>query len=141
MRRYIYIGLGGAAGSILRYLASQAAIPDYLNIPFAVILINVLGCFAIGLVLSLFIGLGWNENLRAGITIGFLGGFTTFSTACKQMFDLINAGHWFLALAYAGVSVAVGFTAAYLGAALGRAIAAKKQKTREVMPSEESEAE
>lgn len=141
MRRYIYIGLGGAAGSILRYMASHTALADFINIPFAVILINILGTFAIGLVLTLFIGLCLNENLRAGITIGFLGGFTTFSTACRQLFDLIHAGNWFLALEYAAFSIALGFIAAYLGAALGHAMVTAKRKAREAAEPGEGEEE
>ncbi len=141
MPRYIYIGLGGAVGAILRCLASQTGLPDYLGIPFAVILINILGCFAIGLVLTLFIGLGWNENIRAGVSIGFLGGFTTFSTACKQMFDLIDAGSWLLAFEYAAVSVALGFAAAYLGTTLGRAVVAGKRKAEAATNAGEGRAE
>jgi Integral membrane protein possibly involved in chromosome condensation len=141
MRRYIYIGLGGVAGAILRYWVSRAQIPNHLNIPFAVILINALGCFAIGWVLTVFIGLHWNKNLRAGVSIGFLGAFTTFSTACRQMFDLIHTGNWLLAVVYAFISVILGFTAAFLGVSLGNALVQKKQKARKATESGESEAE
>jgi fluoride exporter len=139
VKRYIYIGLGGAAGAFLRYLASRAVLPNHLNIPFNVILINTLGCFALGCILTVFIGLSWDEDLRAGLSIGFLGAFTTFSTACRQMFDLIYAGNWFLAIEYAVISVVLGFTAAYLGVVLGRILIARKQEAREAAASRGSE--
>ena len=114
------IALGGAAGSVFRYLLSRwIGQPD--GLPFGILLINLSGTLALGLVATLFLErIGVSDNLRLAITVGLLGGFTTFSTVWLDTLHLLNGGRWFWALANLVVSATGGLAAAWLGQQLAR---------------------
>lgn len=91
MKKYIYIGILGAFGAIARYVFEKAPIiissvsgPLSLHLqifPINTLIINVLGCFALSFIIDLsFEKKHLSNALRLGITTGFLGAFTTFST-------------------------------------------------------------
>lgn len=109
-------GLGGAC----RYLCSrgiQAIAPQAL-FPWGTFAVNVLGCFVIGLLYGVFDrGCFQNPEVRLLLTVGFCGGFTTFSTFINENFLLFShsAQHAMLALGYLLCSVAIGFAMLYLG--------------------------
>ncbi len=114
------IALGGAAGSVFRYLLSRwIGQPD--GLPIGILLINLSGTLALGLVATLFLErIGVSDNLRLAITVGLLGGFTTFSTVWLDTLHLLNGGRWFWALANLVVSATGGLVAAWLGQQLAR---------------------
>ncbi|QHQ59475.1 fluoride efflux transporter CrcB [Anaerocolumna sedimenticola] len=125
MRKYIFISLGGAFGAVLRYVIRSIPTPCYNgNIPLNTLIINIIGSFILALVLT-----GANEvfkleaDLKLGITTGFIGAFTTFSTLCKETVSLLSNGAYLSAFSYLTLSAILGITAAYLGVVLESAAA------------------
>lgn len=118
------IAAAGAVGVVARYGLDgliSARVPG--PFPWATIAINVSGAFVLGL---LFVILGERagapEWLRLALTVGFLGGFTTFSTYSLQTFILIDSGAYGLAAANAAGSVVAGLLAASAGVWVGRSV-------------------
>ena len=101
-----YIILFGALGVLCRYYQGRL-ITKYLTppFPFATFIINMLGAFFIGVVSALWIP----TSLRMGITVGFLGGYTTFSSYCLEAVRLVEAREYFYALLYFFLSPVLGF--------------------------------
>ncbi len=110
----LQVALGGAIGSVLRFLAVQA-----FSTPWAVAAINVAGSFAIGV---LFVTLADRPGLSPLLMTGVLGGFTTFSAFSLDALKLWTAGHTTTALAYTAGSVILSLAAVALGAALARGL-------------------
>jgi fluoride exporter len=113
----LIVGLGGGAGSILRYLC-QKWINEYYqhNFPLATFFVNVSGCFLIGV----FYALGERGNIlspqtRLLLVTGFCGGFTTFSTFAFESMNLLRTGDTFYFFLYAIGSMVLGIAAVYLG--------------------------
>ena len=115
---------GGAAGSVLRYGAGRLTAhflgADTVAGTFAV---NVVGSFALGMLATIFITRSeWPLELRAMLTVGLLGGFTTFSTLAYDGVRLVSAGE----LGRASISIAgnlvIGLAAAYAGVLVGRSL-------------------
>ena len=109
----IYVFIGSGVGGTLRWLLST-----YLNghYPVGTFVVNILGCFLIGLLSKMFPGDAYTKLL---LVTGFCGGFTTFSTFVNENFLMMRAGQFMLALVYIAVSVVVGILAAYLGYKIG----------------------
>ena len=105
----LQIALGGAAGSVLRYLLAGA-----IGAPWGTAAVNVAGCFTMGL---LFVALGRHPAAPFFLT-GLLGGFTTFSAFSLDTWKLWQAARLPEAMLYAGVSVFLSLAAVALGAAL-----------------------
>lgn len=112
------IGLGGFAGSILRYLVSGwvQQLSNTPLFPYGTLGVNVLGCLAIGL-----LG-GWADNAelfgpstRMFLLVGVLGGFTTFSTFGYETMALLRDKAVFGAFLYVGLHLLLGFAAVALG--------------------------
>ncbi|MCY3922352.1 MAG: fluoride efflux transporter CrcB [Chloroflexota bacterium] len=114
------IALGGAAGSVLRYLLNRwVGQPD--GLPLGILVVNLSGTLVLGLVATLFLErLGVSDNMRLAITVGLLGGFTTFSTVWLDTLHLLNGGRWVWALTNLLVSAVGGLAAAWLGQQLAR---------------------
>ena len=114
------IALGGAAGSVLRYVLNRwVGQPD--GLPLGILVVNLSGTLALGIVATLFLDrLGVPDNLRLAITVGLLGGFTTFSTVWLDTLHLLNGGRWAWALTNLVVSASGGLAAAWLGQQLAR---------------------
>jgi CrcB protein len=93
MLTLIYIAAGGAAGALLRYTISGYTY-KFLNgfLPWGTLAVNLLGCFAIGLLWNVFENIAYSPNTRALIFIGILGAFTTFSTFGLESFNLFREG-------------------------------------------------
>jgi CrcB protein len=99
MEKYLFVGVGGMVGSICRYGLSgllYRMMGD--RFPYGTFAVNIVGCFAIGLLMSLFEE-RWlvPPNLRLFLTIGILGGFTTFSTFSYETVEMLKGGNFFLA--------------------------------------------
>ena len=127
MRKYIYIGIGGFLGAILRFLSKNMPIYNYHeNVPLNTLFINVTGCFVLALVLTVAFEIWkFDADIRLGIGTGFLGAYTTFSTLCKETSELLFKGYYFSAVSYITLSVVLGLAAVYLGVVLAREAAAK----------------
>lgn len=116
------IALGGAVGSIFRFILSK----KIQNIsatafPVGILLVNVIGCFLIGLLTILFIErFNLNPIWRAGILVGFLGGFTTFSTFTIDTLSMIERSNYLHASLYILLSMVCCLFATWFGILLGR---------------------
>ena len=106
------VAVGGAIGSVLRYLMVVA-----VSAPLATLVVNVLGSFAMGI---LFITLATRTSLSPLLMTGVLGGFTTFSAFSLDVLKLWESGQTLQAMLYVLASVILSLIAVALGAALAR---------------------
>jgi fluoride exporter len=118
MLKWIFIAVGGAFGSVLRY-AVQGLMGQEIrgqSFPIGTIVVNVTGCLVIGLLAGFFDGPRLvREEYRVGLLVGVLGGYTTFSSFGLESFRLANDGQFRLALLNMVVSCVVGFVAVWIG--------------------------
>jgi CrcB protein len=122
-----FVALGGAIGSVLRYLISfSMSLRIGAGFPWATFLINVAGSFLIGMVAEIALQrASWiGPELRLFLAVGVLGGFTTFSTFSLELVGLIGQRAPALAVVYAAGSVLLGLAAAFSGLLLARTIVA-----------------
>ena len=118
MRTALLVALGGALGSVLRWLVSTAAqrMAPGATLPWGTLIVNVLGSCAIGALLALAEARGsLSSEARFFLVTGVLGGFTTFSAFSAETLLLFRAGHGAAALVYVAASVVLGVGAAYAG--------------------------
>ena len=111
------IAAGSALGGVLRYLL-QGLGQHWVEgaFPLGTLLVNVLGCFLIGFLNAAFTGpLLIREEYRIALTVGVLGGFTTFSAFGWETFALANDGQGVRALFNLMLSVTLGLTAVWGG--------------------------
>jgi CrcB protein len=121
--KYLLILLGGGGGSLSRYLVGAAIVTRYgTRFPIVgTMTINVTGSFLIGLLMTLITErFGPNSNLRPLLVIGFLGGYTTFSSFEWETYSAIRDGGFWVGIANIVGSVALGYTAVWMGAMLAR---------------------
>jgi CrcB protein len=121
--KYLLILFGGGVGSLSRYLVGAAIVTRYGG-RFPIVgtmAINITGSFLIGLLMTLIterFGLG--SNLRPLLVIGFLGGYTTFSSFEWETYSVIRDGGFWVGIANVVGSVTLGYAAVWLGAMLAR---------------------
>jgi CrcB protein len=122
MTEALLVGAGGFLGAIARWaLGGWLADRTSAAFPYETFIINISGCFAIGLFMTLATDLfGWPPSVRLFVAIGFLGAYTTFSTFGYESIKLIEGGGFWLAAANATGSVLAGLAAVWAGMALGR---------------------
>jgi CrcB protein len=121
----IFIGLGGFAGSVLRYAASGYVqqLANSIDFPYGTLAVNVIGCFVIGFLSQLAESRGaFSAQSRAFVFIGFLGGFTTFSSFGNETINLLIADESLPALANVGAHIVLGLSAVWLGRVLAQVI-------------------
>ncbi len=110
-------GSGGLLGTICRFLASRYLFTLFVStFPFATFIINIAGCLLIGIIFGLtqksnFLNAEWILFL----TVGFCGGFTTFSAFALENLTLLNNGNSFHFALYTGLSIFLGIMATWLG--------------------------
>ena len=124
MNQVMAIAAGGALGSVLRYgLSTWVHTLAGRGFPYGTLAVNVLGCLAMGFLFVLLVErMGESALWRAGLLIGVLGGFTTFSTFSIETFNLIEQGAMAKAAANMAASLVLCVGATWLGAILARQI-------------------
>ena len=125
MRTLFSVGLGGAIGSMARYaLGSVLGRRDGWEYWMATLTVNATGALALGILVGL-LGESFTGDpaVRTGLTVGLLGGYTTFSTWMVESVELIGDGRLGSGVANIALSVAIGLAAAVTGLAIGRALA------------------
>jgi CrcB protein len=115
----IFVAVGGMIGVLARYGISRLTLHTEALI-WSTVGINVVGSFALGLLVA---EPWFSRDLREGLGVGLLGGFTTFSTFSGQVVLEADGGRFEVAAIYIAASVVGGIAAAYAGFTLGRALA------------------
>ena len=118
----LLVFIGGGLGAVARYLL-QGAVYRFTgaSFPYGTIVVNILGCFTIGLLMS-----SMEErfmaapSLRIFLTIGILGGFTTFSSFAWETLGLLSVKDVLRAALYVGGSIFLGLLGTLLGRSIGR---------------------
>jgi len=124
VRLLLIIGTGSFIGGVARYMVSRYIQNQALSaFPWGTFLVNVAGCFLIGV----FYGLSergnlMNAELRMFLTVGFCGGFTTFSTFAGENISLLRDGDFFYFALYTSLSVFFGLMATYVGNLIIKAV-------------------
>src|SRR3954451_20128038 len=114
----LLIAVGGAAGSVLRYVLGRAIQGTSASgFPIGTMVVNISGCFLIGILLRQFLNMQVSAELRAFLVVGFCGGFTTFSTFSGETVGLIEGGEYGRAATYVVLSVTLCLAATFAGIA------------------------
>ncbi|MCM1290628.1 MAG: CrcB family protein [Prevotella sp.] len=113
----ICVGAGSCVGGICRYLLSNAIQLFRLSVfPWGTFAVNVLGCLIIGIIYGLLDkGVNMSSALKLFLTVGFCGGFTTFSTFINENYLLFSGNSGWTVPIYLALSVILGFSALYMG--------------------------
>ena len=96
LKNILLVGLGGATGSVLRYLATLAGNALHCASWMATLSVNAIGSFLIGL----FMAACTNGDWKLMLTVGLCGGFTTYSTFSAQTFEMLRSGNYLGSGAY-----------------------------------------
>lgn len=119
MRILLLIGTGSFIGGVLRYSLSQFIQTKFLSaFPFGTLVVNIVGCFTIGIVFALSERTNISPEMRLFLATGICGGFTTFSAFSNETFNLMRDGQLLYASAYITSSVLFGVLATFSGYAL-----------------------
>jgi fluoride exporter len=122
--RFIYICLGGAIGTGLRYLTGTLAIRWLgVDFPYGTLIVNVVGSFLIGLIQQVGVTSPLiPETTRLFLTVGIMGGLTTYSSFSYETLRLAQLGAWGQAWVNVLVTTALCLAVCFLGIAAGRVI-------------------
>lgn len=119
---YIYVGIGGFIGALARYYLSGLVSEAGGGFPYGTLVVNLLGCLFLGFFLAVAFSLLKNHAfLVAGVSSGFTGAFTTFSTFNLDTLHLIQSGRLTMALVYVLISWGGGLLLVQAGDRLGEA--------------------
>jgi CrcB protein len=116
MIKLLILALGGALGTLARYGLNGLISERFATFPLGTMIVNITGCFAIGLLSPLTLRSEW----RLFLMIGVCGGYTTFSSFGLQTLNLARDGEWLFVLANVIGSNVLGLLAVYLGIICGR---------------------
>ena len=122
--KYFLVGLGGAIGSITRFMLYHISLRLGLeNFPLGTFIVNVLGCLILGILVGFDNGrIFYNVHLRSLFVVGVLGGFTTFSTFGLETYELFKDGYFITASMYVLGSLFLSFIGIWMGIQLGKLI-------------------
>ena len=103
-----WVAVGGVLGSLARYAVTLALWDEWWGAPLGTLLVNVVGCCAIGALLALLDGRPGERRWRALLVTGVLGGFTTFSGFALDTVKLVDEGAWLAAGGYLALTLLAG---------------------------------
>lgn len=116
MTSVLAVALGSAIGGVGRYLLGIVLQRPGIGFPVGTLVVNVLGCFAIGVILRVGVDpQAMTPATRTFLTVGVCGGFTTFSTFSVETLALLESGAWGRGTAYIMASVVLSVLAAAVG--------------------------
>lgn len=116
----LLVAVGGAVGAVSRYAISGWVHSIFeTTFPLGTLVVNAVGSFGLGLLLSSLEASTVSPEVRSMLTIGFLGAFTTFSTFSYETVMLLETGEWGKSLLYMGGSIALGLIGVLGGIAIG----------------------
>ena len=116
-----WIFLAGGLGCVSRYLIGQwAATALGAGFPYGTLIVNLVGCFVLGLIVQLAVAGSWHGDLRTAIAAGFIGGFTTYSSFNQETLTMFTAGAVSPAVVNVAITLVGGLAAGTLGLAAGR---------------------
>lgn len=116
----LWVMIAGGLGSGARYLTGQWAVAAFgASFPYGTVIVNLAGCFALGAVVQLASAGSWSPELRTAIAVGFLGGFTTYSSFNQETLTMLSSG----AVGAAGLNVAITLAGGLAAGALGLLVA------------------
>jgi fluoride exporter len=120
---WIWIGMGGAIGSVLRFYLGGKVQSSYLTLfPLGTLAVNLIGSTLIGLLAGIFEHYQTAPHWRVFLVVGLLGGFTTFSAFSLENLSMIRAGQVRTMLVYVALSNGLGISLAVGGFFLGKAL-------------------
>ncbi|MBE6261484.1 MAG: fluoride efflux transporter CrcB [Prevotella sp.] len=112
LRNILLVAIGGAIGSVCRYLLSGINVASW---PWGTFAVNILGSLFIGLLVGLVSKGIVSPEIKLLLVTGFCGGFTTFSTFANESFSMMKAGDALQMALYLAASVVIGILAVWLG--------------------------
>lgn len=116
MRLYLSVAFGGFLGAIARASSSQFLPGEGTPFPIGTFIINLIGCFFLSYLIHLpSFQKRWPLYIRTGITTGFIGSFTTFSTLSVESLQLLQHNQWEVMASYLLLSVLGGFIFVHFG--------------------------
>jgi len=116
--KFLLVFIGGGLGAMARYFVTTNLAGKLGNFPLGTFAANIFGSFLMGLVVGIIAGRASLENVRLFAAVGFLGGFTTFSSFSAETLNLLQGGQIFLSAANILLSVAAGLAACLAGLTL-----------------------
>jgi CrcB protein len=126
---YIIVGIAGIIGALLRYYLGLWVHQWWIySFPFATLITNYLGCFALGWFTTWAANSKFPAWLRTGLGTGLIGSFTTFSTFSVETMQLIHQHLWGIAFLYVLLSLWGGLLMAHWGYHLAQTRYEKRQK-------------
>jgi CrcB protein len=126
MQRVFWICAAGAAGTAARYLIGLWAGHRFGTMfPYGTLIVNVTGCFLIAVLMHVAMVNAWPVNTRVALTVGFLGGFTTYSSFNYETMRLMEEGAVATALLNVLLTLLGGVAAGWLGLLLARQLAGR----------------
>ena len=117
LKTLLFIGSGSFLGGIARYLTARAVQNSIASsFPYGTMVVNLIGCLLIGLIFGISERTNLiNDEWRIFLTVGFCGGFTTFSTFANENVLLLRDGNIFYFSLYTGLSIFLGLVAVFIG--------------------------
>jgi fluoride exporter len=118
---YLYVGIGGTIGSVLRYFVSCLSLPTFYHFPMGTLFVNLLGAFVLGWFVARVAPLqSISQEVKAGISTGIIGSFTTFSTLSVEVIQLIQDSFYLWLFLYLSISVVGGLILTAIGFSIGQ---------------------
>lgn len=120
MKLLLFLALGGAAGTLARYGLGGLVQPAGSSFPWGTLVVNIAGSFALGFLMRWLLGSGIaTPELRAALTVGFCGAFTTMSSFSYETVALLESGESVRAAAYVAGTLGASLAGVFSGLALG----------------------
>lgn len=117
LRTILFIGTGGFLGTVARFLVSKLSQQMFqTTFPIGTLIVNLTGCFILGIIYGLMErGELFSSDVRLFLTVGFCGGFTTFSTFAFENANMLRDGNFTQVALYTGINVIIGIAALIAG--------------------------